>query len=171
MGGDTRTMLERPRSRSVSLGGVPHALGEIRPCDIPAVLDLVERLGKGPGLEAVAGGALGLLKGEGLNSGAVKALSQFQPKAACEMLASLLDPDPMSADAGWRESKARELMTLPLSELTRAIGAWIELNSSFFGQMALPLILGCAEVLEEVNKEVARLAKGQEKAFLKAGSA
>jgi hypothetical protein len=95
------------------------------------------RLGKGEDGEAVfdLGGFLGFVKDK--------------PLEVCRLLAAVLDPDPLGpGSAGWRESAACGFMALPVSQLTAALGKWVELNASFFARMAAPLIFGSVEFLK-----------------------
>ena len=164
-----KTILEKPDTRSVVLGGAVHVLGEMRPCDIPAVIDFVDGLADTQSLAGMAGIAKADDPSRLLDL--VKNMGRSQPKAACELLVAVLDKDPMGEDGTWRKAKLAELMALPLTELTTALGAWVELNRSFFGRQALPLILGSAKVWECILAEVATLAKLQEEAPSKAGNA
>jgi hypothetical protein len=141
----------------------------MRPCDIPAVIDFVEGLAGAPGLARLAESCMAKDSDRLLDL--AMALGRTQPKAACELLAAILDKDPMGDNGGWREAKMAELMALPLTELTRALGAWIELNASFFEQQAFPLLLGSAKVLELINARMAALAASRKAAPSKAGNA
>jgi hypothetical protein len=74
--------------------------------------------------------------------------------AVCRLLAAILDGDPMGDDSPARqEAMAREFMGAPVTELSLAMGIWIEANAAFFAKMASPLVLGLAEVIANMDRQ------------------
>jgi hypothetical protein len=84
--------------------------------------------------------------------GLLLALGQSQPIAVCQLLAAVLDPDPAGHQrTDWQKQKANEFYALPLTQLTQALGVWIQVNANFFARQVTPLVLGAAVVMEQVN--------------------
>ena len=164
-----KTILERPDTRSVLLGGKTHVLGEMRPCDIPAVMDFVEGAADGAGFAGLIESYMAKDSDRLLER--AKALGRSQPKAVCELLVAILDKDPMGEDDSWRKAKLAELMALPLTELTTALGAWIGLNAPFFERQVFPLCMASAEVLALVNERMRALGASPGGELSTAGSA
>ncbi|MDR3152892.1 MAG: hypothetical protein LBW85_01135 [Deltaproteobacteria bacterium] len=142
----TESMLTPPATRPVRIGGETFRVGEIRPCDVPPLTEFLQemdmwalktRLAPGSGPLDVAG-VLGLLK--------------TRPAATCRLMAALLDPDPLGPGSeAWREEAARSYMCLPASQITEALGAWAELNASFFARAMAPLITAAVAVLAKAQ--------------------
>jgi hypothetical protein len=90
-----------------------------------------------------------------LDYNAAMAMFIKQPEKICQLLAVILDPDPLSREGALRcKESAKKFMTTPVGELGAALGGWIEVNSSFFARMVAPLLASATPVLTEVAKLV-----------------
>jgi hypothetical protein len=144
------SVLSPPASFKVTVGGEEYSVCECRPCDVPAIMEFAESVDAGElkrrlSLKAAEGGAA-------LDMGSFLNFAKGKPGEVCKLLAAILDPDPLGpGSADWRAAAAARFMGLPVSQLTRALGKWMEVNASFFAEMAAPLIFGAAEFLKNVQ--------------------
>jgi hypothetical protein len=139
------TILGRPRSGEVTLGGQKYRVGEIRPTDLEALRDFMA-LFPDNGPEDLAKGLEGLGVLNAIPRKAVE-LWVSKPDELCRLLATILDPAPLDPSGGWVEAKAKEFKGLPVAELNGAVEAWMKTNAFFLADMLAPLITGAAHVL------------------------
>jgi hypothetical protein len=95
---------------------------------------------------------LGGKDGGAFDLGSFLTFVRDRPPDVCRLLAAILDPAPLGPGSGkWREAASARFMALPVSQLTAALGKWLEINGSFFARMAAPLIFGAAEFLRQIQ--------------------
>jgi hypothetical protein len=121
---------------------------------MPALMDFIAQLSSETGAESFKD-IFPTKRADGTLNLEIKSLLGFgssQPKAVCQLLAAVLDPDPINQDRVLRQAqRVDEFMTLPVSQVTNALGKWIEVNASFFARQVTPLVLGVAAVVEQVS--------------------
>jgi hypothetical protein len=144
-----------PPAQKVKIGQAEYDIFECRPGDIAVWGCFAETLKGGGLMDALKT----TLAGDELNIDFKQALPllKSQPAKLCELLAALLDPRPQDPGAKtWREQRARDFMAAPISEVTRAYAAWIEVNSAFFADTMAPLVAAAAMVMDRVNTILAQ---------------
>ncbi|MDR1039897.1 MAG: hypothetical protein LBR80_06940 [Deltaproteobacteria bacterium] len=120
-------------SWKVTVGGEEYEIHEVRPCDMPPLLEFVD------GKEE-PGGAFDMTN--------ILKAAMRKPDGVCRLLAALLDPDPLGpGSAEWRERFTARAMGLPVRELTPAIGKWIRVNASFLAETAAPVVMGAVDFM------------------------
>jgi hypothetical protein len=149
-----KTILERSERRSVTIGDIVYQINEVRPVDIPCLMDFIALLASNDSvknLKNILNKKDSTEKIE-IDLETLLGLGNTHPLAVCQLLAAILDPDPLSSESGqWRTQKAAEFMTRPISEITKALGVWLEVNASFFARQVTPLVLGIASVVNQMD--------------------
>jgi hypothetical protein len=147
------SILSPPGERRVRIGGEELTARECRPCDFPPLTEFLEAMDmKGVmaslNLQTVGGDI-------SLDKATLLGFVSKSPKEVCRLLAALLDPDPLgTGSAAWREAAALRFELSPVSEFTGALGAWLELNASFFAQQAAPVIVAATVFLAALQKVI-----------------
>lgn len=151
-----KSIFEKPESAQVALGGHLHRIFEIRPRDLIAVKEFMAAMEDGPAKETDK-----TLDGTSfLSEIPQKAMELWisKPEAICKLLAIILDPDPGNPESDFVEKHTKAFYKLPISELNKALEAWMKVNSFFLADMLTPLISGITYlVLEQAEKTLREL--------------
>ena len=158
------TAFSPPKADIVEVGGEKYTIYECRPCDIEVWGRFIEAFKEEGLLNSIKASVMN--RELNLDFKQSIELVKRQPGKACDLLAALLNPDPVGAEAEiWQKEKSSKFYGLPIHELTGALGKWIEVNVYFFGQMAAPLLMSAVKVLIEINKQIEQLTASKNSSF------
>jgi hypothetical protein len=162
------TIFDKPKIMEVVLGGHPYKLSEIRPTDLIAVRNFVAKFSENKedvykNIEATS--ILNIIPQK------VIELWGTKPEDICQLLAEVLNPNPGDIESDWVEKKSKEFYQLPISELNKAIEAWMKLNAFFLAEMMTPLINGITYVILQQAENVLGALATQNKILSDTGNA
>jgi hypothetical protein len=140
-------------TEKVTLGGQEYTVQECRACDLPELAVFIESLNAKTIKDIVT---VKLTNKElDFDYRQIVNIVKKQPESLCTLLAAIFDLAPFgNSSSQWRKDKIKEFMVLPISELTRAFGLWLEVNASFFGAQVAPILIGATAILAQVEKQI-----------------